>query len=180
MTERLRVFRTPKHTLEELKELLSYDHKTGIFVWKQDRGTNRLAGRIAGRSSAGGYRMIKVSNMDYLAHRLAWWFHYGVLPSKIMDHINGIKHDNRICNLRETSDSENAQNILRARKHNTSGFLGVSLLKDRMKWEARIVVNKKRTRIGVFDTPEAAHSAYLAMKRELHKTAYLSTGGAHE
>jgi hypothetical protein len=91
-----------------------------------------------------------------------------IVSKKQLDHINGIKRDNRIENLREATDSENQQNQKKPPAHNTSGFLGVTKYKRNGKWVAGIKLNGKRINLGYFDTPEAAHAAYLQKKKELH------------
>lgn len=62
------------------------------------------------------------------------------------------------------------QNQRRAHANSTSGFLGVHYKARNNKWAAQIQVNKKRKHLGLFDTPEEAHAAYLKAKRELHDT----------
>lgn len=92
------------------------------------------------------------------AHRLAWFYAYGVWPQDQIDHRNGIRSDNRICNLREATNSLNKANE-RRRTDNTSGFKGVHR-RENGRWRARIGVGNRRLALGDFDTPEAAHTAY--------------------
>lgn len=91
-----------------------------------------------------------------LAHRLAWFLHYGVWPAGSIDHINGIRHDNRLVNLRDVTAAENSMN--RRGEVNASGYPGVT--KCHKRWGARIVVNGKRLWLGQHDTPEQAHATY--------------------
>jgi hypothetical protein len=153
-------------TQERLKELFNYDKTTGNLVWKVDRGTNKTRGKVAGSVNGSGYISIKIENRHNLAHRLVWLWHHGYMPTHEIDHINGVRHDNRIKNLREATCAENAQNQRKAQSHNGSGYLGVHRHKGG--WESTIVINKQKIYIGLFQTPEAAHAAYLAKKRELH------------
>jgi len=88
--------------------LLTYDPYTGLFTWLVDAYSNKVKGKIAG-SIKEGYINISIDRKLYRAHRLAWLYVNGVFPSEI-DHINRVKSDNRICNLREVSRSENCQN----------------------------------------------------------------------
>lgn len=85
-----------------------------------------------------------------------------------IDHINGNKLDNRFCNLRQVSRFGNLQNMREATKKNKVGLLGVSAHQG--KWRAQIMANGVITRKSGFDTPEAAHEAYLELKRQLHDT----------
>jgi hypothetical protein len=115
------------------------------------------------------YIGIRLDNVLYLAHRLAWFYSYGKWPVDQIDHINGDRTDNRLINLREATNAENAQNKrIRAGK---SGFCGVR--KENSKWLAEIKVNYKPIRIGLFNTPEEAHQAYIAAKRKFHKASML-------
>ena len=152
-------------TQDRLKELFSYDAETGHLIWKKT-GKGRPKSLLAGTEAPNGYIVINVDYKRYMAHRLVWLYHSGVLPEKDIDHINNNRADNRIENLREATRSENMQNEKKARSTNKNGLLGVS--KNNGRWRAQIELNYKRTHIGYFDTPEEAHAAYLAKKRELH------------
>lgn len=92
------------------------------------------------------------------AHRAAWILSVGEVPT-VVDHANGDGKDNRLCNLRGTSQSNNLANA-RIRTNNTSGFKGVSFRADRNKWRAQIKVNRKTIHLGNFDDPIDAHHAY--------------------
>ena len=146
---------------------LAYDETTGVFVWRVRLGGRGLSGRVAGWIS-GGYRLITLAGATYKAHRLAWFYVNGSWPSKHIDHINGNPTDNRIKNLRQCTDAENAQNVA-LRKNNTSGFAGVSWDRRKKKWHASIKAYGKRNSLGYYQTKEAASSAYLNGKAELHK-----------
>lgn len=87
-------------THSELIRLLSYDAKTGIFVWKANRGTRKVGNKAAGSKTTRGYINIKVNGISYQAHRLAWFYIHKKWPDDQIDHKNQIKSDNRIKNLR--------------------------------------------------------------------------------
>jgi hypothetical protein len=91
----------------------------------------------------------------------------GSEPFPTVDHINGDKSDNRWANLRRASHAEQQQN-LGIGKLNTSGYVGVHKHADTNKWCAQIMGPAGRKHLGLFDTPEAAHEAYVAAKKELH------------
>lgn len=136
-------------TPSQARALLDYDSLTGIFTWKRrklrkgferiDKGWNtRFAGKlVAPRVHKHGHRQIGLHCHNYMAHRLAWMIHYGKVPSRHLDHINGDPQDNRIANLRLATQSENMRNSCR-RKDNTSGVRGVSWDKKSQKWYAYI------------------------------------------
>ncbi len=149
-------------TQQQLKETLSYDENTGQFRWIAKR-RGIIPGSIAGSKQKKGYIAISVNLVDYYAHRLAWLYVYGEFPKDQIDHINGDKADNRIANLRESSDSENQQN------HSTkNGTLGTTLVKSVGMWAAQIKHNGTRYYLGIFRSRQEAHEAYLKAKRKLH------------
>ena len=110
---------------------------------------------------------IMVNKKNYYAHRVCWYLHYGSFPTKQIDHINGVRHDNRICNLREAPDGENKQNLPK-RNDNTSGYTGVCWSKRDKKFEVRIYVNNKKIHLGYFKTAELGHQAYVEAKKQHH------------
>jgi hypothetical protein len=141
-----------------LIETLDYSPTNGVFTWKVRRnGIQR--GSIAGWVSASGHLQITINGKHYYAHRLAWLYVHGYLPSGQIDHINRDKLDNRISNLRDSSHSENQWNV-GLKNTNTSGFKGVSYAYRQKKWRAAITTNKKSKHIGYFDTKERASIAY--------------------
>jgi hypothetical protein len=155
-------------TLEKLQELLSYDPETGIFTWLTQRQGGAKKGTASGGKKLNGYINIKLYGKDYLAHRLAWLYVYGELPESFLDHINEIKDDNKISNLRLATRQENYHNISKPQKNNKSGLLGVCRTNCGKKWRANICLNGKIKYLGVFNTAEEASEAYLKAKRELH------------
>jgi len=148
-----------KLTQEELKRLLNYDPKTGIFVWKIYRNYNAKIGDIAGNTNATtGYINIKINNKSYSAHRLAWLYVYGYFPEQWVDHKNRVRDKNRIKNLREVSPQCNFRNC-KVKKNNTSGITGVGFHKRDKKWMADITVDYKRHFLGGSDSLKEAVAA---------------------
>ena len=155
-------------TQDRLQELLNYDPDSGLFTWLKSISRRVKAGEVAGGLSTGGYIRIRIDGKKYKAHRLAWLYTLGNWPSDYIDHINGIRNDNRIVNLREATNAENKQNQRVANVNNKTGLLGVSFHRKSGKFIARITVNGIRIGIGNFDNAEEAHQAYLRKKQELH------------
>lgn len=154
-------------TQDALKELLHYDQGTGMFTWKVSRGGTAWAGTVAGSfDKVRGYWKIIVGNRNYQTHRLAWFYVYGRWPA-CLDHINRIRTDNRLANLREVTRSQNLQNTTTHRSK-VSGFRGVSFCKQTGRWKAQIGLNGKNTNLGRFGAPEDAHAAYLAAAAVMH------------
>jgi hypothetical protein len=134
---------------EELKRVLSYNHETGVFTRKINRGKHK-AGDIAGTVMSRGYIRIGVNGRTYLAHRLAWLYVYGVWPNEI-DHVNHIKDDNRISNLRSVTHQENSRNQSKQnKKEGKNDVTGVLWCRQNKKWSVRIGVNNKRVYVGIF------------------------------
>ena len=126
-----------------MKDLLNYDPETGVITWVKPSSTKLKPGDIAGSDTGNGYRRVFVNGRKYLAHRLAWYLHYGVWPSKNIDHINGDPSDNRIENLRDVSQSVNIRNQGR--------LAGVTWNKALKKWEVALTVDYRKIYLGVFD-----------------------------
>lgn len=153
--------------LDRLRELLEFDEKTGVFKWLKPP-SNRTAKRsVAGVVTGAGYRYIRVDRKSYLAHRLAWLYVHGEWPKNLIDHINLVRDDNRIANLRQATSAQNGHNA-RLRSTNRSGLKGVSWSASKARWHARIVANYVTYPLGYFDTKEQAHEAYQVAARRLH------------
>ena len=168
-----------KHlTPERLREVLTYDEATGVFRWKIRVAQRAKAGDVAGSAHSDGYRHIRVDGAMYKLHRLAWLYVYGRWPSAHIDHVNGIRDDNRLANLREADNAQNHQNKKRAQSNNASGYLGVCWHSQNRKWRAQIQAEGKKVQLGYFDTPEEAHAAYLKAKAELHPFQTITTKDA--
>lgn len=169
--------------ISTLKSLVSYDPESGRLFWKKrdaekfavrksslsrvSKTWNRLnAGREIKSHDTYGYVSVHImlggKRYRISGHRAAWAIHYGAWPEGVIDHINGFATDNRICNLRECSISENNRNQkLSAR--NTSGKIGVTYYKRTEKWRAWIKVNGKTISLGYhFSLDDAIAARVLA------------------
>ena len=100
-------------SVARLKEVLGYDAKTGVFVWRYVRkGMSSNRSLVAGMPrKVRGYRYIRIDGQLYAAHRLAWLYIHGRWPVDQIDHINGIRDDNRLVNLREATNGQNQQKL---------------------------------------------------------------------
>jgi hypothetical protein len=151
-----------------LSDFLSYDAETGLITWKVNRGRVK-AGAVAGYHHKGdNYFYIKIRPNRYPAHRIAWYLYYGRWPENVIDHINGDGSDNRLCNLREATMSQNSHNM-RLNRNNTSGFKGVSYDKLNRKWMAHARLDGKFINLGRYHTPEEADEAARAGRERLHR-----------
>jgi len=137
----------------ELRDLLRYDHKTGMF-WRKSRTSNRIdmnkpAGYVC---KSGGYVHIHLKGTSYLAHRLVFLYVYGTWPREEVDHIDGDRSNNTLQNLREVTGTENHKNM----KGKPGCVLGVRWMKGRNKWRARITHKGVETHLGMFSSYEEA------------------------
>lgn len=161
-------------TQQYLQEAFIYNAATGVLTWQKDRpmahfknelGRNiwrsMCAGKVAG-SNSDGYILLWVGGKYMKAHRVVWIMMRGEIPPKMqIDHINGIKADNRIDNLRLATNRENGRNS-HSIITNTSGVRGVSWFKRDGKWRAQISIDGRRKHLGYFDTINDAAEAYRA------------------
>jgi hypothetical protein len=152
----------------ELRVHLHYDPASGEFTRLRSNGTAK-AGDVAGWTEPSGYRKISILGRKYYAHRCAILYATGEWPRLHVDHINGIRSDNRLCNLRDVDCSVNLQNRRKAASHSKSGLLGVHFHRAANRYAAEIKTDGVRVFLGLFDTAEQAHAAYLRAKRVMHE-----------
>lgn len=156
-------------SVEDLREIILYNRKTGLFAWKKSRRGVQI-GKTLGTDNGFGYLRITVLGRSYYAHRLAWFYVHGEWPITI-DHLNGVKSDNRITNLRGCSQSDNKQNVREAQANSKSKILGVSWHKKAKKWQAHICIYKERKYLGLFSDIFEAQKVYLK-EREKHNVRF--------
>ena len=152
---------------DRIRQLLDYDPDTGFFTWKIFRRWSAPVGGKAGHLNSKGYMKITIDSIEYQAHRIAWKYMTGEDPIYQIDHIDGVKLNNRFSNLRQATNEENQKNIGK-QKNNTSGQKGVTYTKKKKKWMARIGVKYKRIFIGEFEKFEDAVSAYKVAAKKYH------------
>ena len=143
-----------------IRDLFDYNASTGDLLWKSPKG-GVAKGREAGYINHYGYRRVGIQGMEHAAHRVVWAYHFGKWPDSEIDHLNGVRHDNRIDNLRDVSRRGNNQNKVCHRRGN---MFGATMRKDsfrRKPWQAQIVIDGKGVYIGSYATEQEAHEAYL-------------------
>lgn len=141
----------------KLKSLLRYDPETG-YVYRTATGARVY------EEPHGGYTRIEVGGRRYRTHRVVWALFYGEWPS-IIDHINHVRTDNRITNLRNTTAEVNQRNMKKSTR-NQSGVTGVSWDKKSNKWYAKICVGYVQKHLGLFDRVEDAIAARKVAEQE--------------
>ena len=160
-------------TQEEAHRLFEY--KDGVLFWKElvTTKTGNRIGEVAGYIHPTGYRLISVHGHQYKAHRLAFLYHHGYMP-EFVDHINNVKDDNRIENLRAATRAQNNHNRIE-QKNNTSGVKGVSKLKNSPNWRCRISYGGKLHERGGFESKELA-TEFIKLWREMAHGAFANHG----
>ena len=139
-------------TKEEIEVLFSYNKENGVL-------TRIKNGKIAGCiDSTTKYVRVKINGKRYQAHKLVWMLHNSASPICDIDHINRVRSDNRIENLRLATRAENCRNT-KIRTNNNTGTTGVCFKKGKNKYEVNINVDKKQIFIGAYSSKEAAVSA---------------------
>lgn len=169
----------PLPSPEVLRQLLNYDPETGKLFWKErtvglfpDERCHlawnaRYARKEAFTAVIGGYKRGRIFHGNYSAHRVIWAMNYGYWPTQQIDHIDLVRTNNRLTNLREVTVNQNRQNR-RALSNNKCGLKGVSWDASKNKWRAYIQCDGKPMAIGTFDTKEEAYSAYCIEAERQH------------
>src|SRR3990167_394585 len=155
-------------TADIAREYLSYDQSTGELRWRFDhwgRKTGELAG---GLHKSTGYMRVSLLGKKISAHRLIWLMVHDEWPP-MLDHINGIRTDNRLENLRVTDSLLNSQNRIAPSVGSSASLLGAQMHKASGLWKSTIRSGEKKISLGLFATQEEAHAAYVQAKRILHK-----------
>lgn len=154
-------------TPDFLRTLFAYDERTGDLVRLTAPTYKNHVGQIAGSvCKHSGYRVVKIKSRRYPVHRIVWALVHGCWPQHEIDHINGIKTDNRIANLRDVPHQVNVQNLRSKTSSSSTGMLGVG--PKGSKWRARITVNGVPRTLGTFTSQDDAQAAYVEAKRSLH------------
>lgn len=150
-----------KLSIERANEVIAYDAITGEMRWKKMLSRRAPAGRLCARKCGSKY-CINIDGIRHVAHRLAWFIHYGCWPKMQIDHIDLNPFNNAISNLREATFSQNNANR-KVRSDSSSGVKGVAWHAHNKKWIVRVSCNKKRVYQAYFDD---LNDAALAYQRE--------------
>lgn len=151
---------------DKLKEFLDYDPDTGELTWKKKPSKKVAKNSRAGSLSKDGYRHVIFSGKKYPEHRLIWFYVHGEFPKEQIDHINHKRDDNRLCNLREVTHSENARNRTK-NKSSKVQEVGIWFCKKRQRYIAEITLNQKKVYQRSFENIDDAIQARKEKAKEL-------------
>jgi hypothetical protein len=159
-------------SIDRLREVFALDESTGVLRWNIQKKRVRF-GDVAGGISGRGYVYVGLDGLRLKAHRIVFAMVHGCWPDRV-DHINGIKTDNRPENLRAATHAQNMQNA-KTRSDNTSGFKGVTWDKRAKRWQAQISVAGRCKFLGYYDdakeAAEVAREARIKQHREFARHA---------
>ena len=147
-----------------LKEYLEY--RDGHLWWINKSITNKIDGRFGGKTDK-GYISGTLKGKRYYEHRLIWFYHYGQWP-KVLDHINNVRDDNRVENLRECNHQQNQFNRL-PNPNSSSKYKGVYWHKRKLCWYTCYRFSGKLVHIGYFNSEVEAYNAYVGATKKVHK-----------
>ncbi len=137
--------------MKDWKKYFWYDQSTGKLYWRLSKGRSPKGSEAGSLSTASGYIEVGLGGRHYQAHRIIWEMFNGPIPKGMqIDHINHVRCDNRLPNLRLVTQKENRKNNTR-QKNNTSGITGVYWDKNRSKWHVQIKLDGKIRCLGRFD-----------------------------
>ena len=143
---------------EKVRELFFYNSKTGVLKWKK-AGRGRRPNRIAGALDGKGYCFVHLRPYGfYRTHRIIWLWKTGKWPPGEIDHKNGIRSDNRWCNLRSATRLQNCHNTRRTKSK--TGIKGVFWHDECKGYAAVIHAEGRKIWLGAHKTPELAAAAY--------------------
>ena len=147
--------------------MLNYNQKTGILSWKKAKSNRVKENNVVGSLSSNGGLVIGFNGKTYLVHRVIWLYVYGYMP-KLIDHINGDRTDNRLCNLREADYAKNNQNA-KLSKTNTTGVKNIHIDKRTGKWCVQVRAFGIKKHFGVFSDFFEACCCAFSTRNRLHK-----------
>jgi hypothetical protein len=152
-----------KYGAHDVGQLVSYNSESGTLCWSANHPTHSKRGKPIG-STSHGYITFRLLGGHAAGHRVAWLLHFGEWPSGHIDHVNGIRSDNRIANLRDVTPYANARNkpsILVGRM--------VGAVRDGDEWSAVILKYAQTVEVGRFSTSKEASEAAKHEQQKVKK-----------
>jgi len=142
--------------IEELYRVFLLDSESGRVYWRIRTSKRTRAGDEAGAmNKVTGYRHVRFQGKLIATHRVVFAMTHGRWPRETIDHINGIRLDNRPINLREATAREQAMNK-GLQSNNKSGVPGVSFYKRVKLWSASIQIDGLKKHLGFYESKDEA------------------------
>ena len=163
---RLKPLPPTNELLQEAQRIYAYSEEHRGLIWNGHKNPKRpwpRLGTVVGGDDGHGYKTCLVLGHKFKVHQIVWLLHYGQLASMSIDHINGVKLDNRIANLRLVTDQQNSMNVKTAKRR----FAGVKTYKNKEIYSAVVQHKGKKHYFGGFKTKAEAHAAYVEGKRKI-------------
>lgn len=148
---------------QNIWRFVAYFPDTGKFVATANRGKTKEGDEL-GYLESNGYLKMIIERRKWWAHRLAWYYMTGATPEAV-DHINGVRSDNRWCNLRAATVALNGQNIQTGKGE--SKVIGVAWDTKKGNWRAWIGLNGKFIHLGNHSYPKDAIAARIAAEQKM-------------
>lgn len=166
----------PDITQQLLHEYLNYDKNTGVLTWRKKLGKKTVINTRAGSLvPTTGYRSITLWGKSYPEHHVAWCWYYGYWSTKQLDHIDHVRANNAINNLREVTIAENARN--RVRRRNTKvEEAGIWFCKRRNRYISEITMAGKKVFQKTY-LPDAVETAIAERKAKLTELGFHDNHG---
>lgn len=156
-------------TYSELRELVSYNPNTGLFIRIKTQCNSAKKGSEPGhvKRCSGGlkYRALEYKGKPYYLHRLAHLYMTGEWPQGDIDHEDGDGLNNKWDNIRTATMTENQKNR-RLNANSKSGVTGVSFYSRNKKWRVAINIRGKKKHLGYFETFEEAVEIRMKANKE--------------
>jgi hypothetical protein len=153
-------------TPPEVRDYFTFDADSGVLTRIRSDQSDKFQPRpLGGNVGDGQYVTVMFKGRVLQGHRVAWFLHYGTDADGFIDHINGVRTDNRIINLRSVTHQ---QNCLNSRPKTAGRLKGAQFSTARGVYQSSIRVGARRVFLGNFSTEVEAHEAYVAAAVKYH------------
>lgn len=153
-----------KVELEEVFELIDGQLWRKEYIRKDGRQQLRQVVNNNPNDGGNGYCQVRFKGRLIKYHTIVYILSLGDIPSGyVIDHIDGNKTNNTICNLRLVTVRENNQNLY---IHRQGRLPGCTFYKRNGKWKSQITIKGRNYHLGYFDTELEAHQIYLKALKE--------------
>jgi hypothetical protein len=150
----------------KIEDAVELNFETGELTWKIRVNPSVQIGQVLGTKHGRGYKFFRLNKQFYFCHKVVWFLAYGKWPEGEVDHINGVKDDNRPENLRDVTHRQNMQNK-KSQTNSTSIYKGVHWHRASKKWRSVIWDGHRKIHVGLFEGEKEAALAYDGVAREV-------------